>query len=293
MIRNPNMALLRWKSVALGLALILIGLIVWDGADRRPPDPSQRLPQGSSMVDLPVSSPSLKLASFNIHGGKGTDGVRSLPQIAELLKTADFVGLYEVRAGVREVGANQAAALATSCNASWVFAATERQWWSDHFGNGLISRGPLRSPIRIPLMGTRGKAFRNAIFATVPLQDAEVHILAVHIDRESDRRHQLQTMVDLFLSLEPPCVLMGDLNTTASDPLLTTLLEHPGVKSPLHEQFAGRIPSQNIDWIFTRGLATISAELIETTASDHPLLHAELIPIARKTIVLDQKKLQP
>ena len=142
-------------------------------------------------------------------------------------------------------------------------------------------------------MGTRGKAFRNAIFATVPLQDAEVHILAVHIDRESDRRHQLQTMVDLFLSLEPPCVLMGDLNTTASDPLLTTLLEHPGVKSPLHEQFAGRIPSQNIDWIFTRGLATISAELIETTASDHPLLHAELIPIARKTIVLDQKKLQP
>ena len=129
--------------------------------------------------------------------------------------------------------------------------------------------------------------------ATVPLQDAEVHILAVHIDRESDRRHQLQTVVDLFLSLEPPCVLMGDLNTTASDPLLTKLLEHPGVKSPLHEQLAGRIPSQNIDWIFTRGLATISAELIETTASDHPLLQAELIPIARQSIVPDQKKPQP
>ena len=268
----------RWKVVALGFAVALIGLIVWDGADRRAADSTQPLiqnPQSSVKHDSPDH---LKLASFNIHGGKGSDGVRSLPRTAELLADIDFAGLYEVKATSDGTGPNQAAGLARTGEAGWLFAPTERRWWSDHFGNGLLYRIPVRSSLRVPLVNTRGKAYRNAILSTVELQQTAVRIVAVHIDRENDRRQQLQAVIELFLGLQKPCLLMGDLNTIASDPLLEDLLAKHDVRSPLQESLEGHLPSQNIDWIFTRGLRTISVKLVENTASDHPLLKAELVP---------------
>ena len=220
----------------------------------------------------------LKLASFNIHGGKGSDGLRSLARTEELLADIDFAGLYEVKAMSGGTSTNQADALARSTEAGWLFAPTERRWWSDHFGNGLLYRIPVRSSFRIPLVNTRGKAYRNAIFSTVELQHTTARIVAVHIDRENDRRQQLQAVIELFLGLRKPCILMGDLNTIASDPLLEELLANHDVHSPLHESLEGHLPSQNIDWIFTRGFRTISAKLVENTASDHPLWQAELAP---------------
>ena len=258
--------------------MALIGLIVWDGADRRAADATQPLvqnPQSSVKHEFPDH---LKLASFNIHGGKGTDGVRSLTRTTELLADIDFAGLYEVKAMSGDTSPNQAAVIAVPREAGWLFAPTERRWWSDHFGNGLLYRIPVRSSLRVPLVNTRGKAYRNAILSTVELKGAAVRIVAVHIDRENDRRQQLQAVIELFLGLQKPCLLMGDLNTIARDPLLQDLVAKHDVRSPLQESLEGHLPSQNIDWIFTRGLRTISVELVENTASDHPLLKAELVP---------------
>ena len=128
-------------------------------------------------------------------------------------------------------------------------------------------------------MNTRGKAYRNAILSTVTVDQTDVRVIAVHIDRENDRRHQLRLMIELFLNLQPPCVLMGDLNTDAADPLIASLLEQKDVASPLHDSTANGSPRRTIDWIFTRGLKTISATLVENKASDHPCLKAELAPI--------------
>ena len=278
MTPTSTVAATRWKGVALGLAVALIGLIIWDGADRRAADSTQPLvqnPQSSVKHEFPDH---LKLGSFNIHGGKGSDGVRSLTRTAELLADIDFAGLYEVKATSDATGPNQAAALARTGDAGWLFAPTERRWWSDHFGNGLLYRIPVRSSLRVPLVNTRGKAYRNAILSTVELQRATVRIVAVHIDRENDRRQQLHAVIELFLGLQKPCLLMGDLNTIATDPLLEDLLARQDVRSPLQESLEGHLPSQNIDWIFTRGLKTISVKLVENTASDHPLLKADLVP---------------
>jgi endonuclease/exonuclease/phosphatase family metal-dependent hydrolase len=272
----PNRRTSRWRAVAIGLGLILIGLVIWDGANRRSADATRPILQCPSSQAIGSAPKTLKLGSFNIHSGKGTDGVTSLARTAQLLSDLDFVGLYEVRGTSEGTQSNQAAALASLCEAGWLFAPTEHQWWSDHFGNGLMFQVPVRPIIRIPLVNTRGKAYRNAILTAVELEEITVRVIAVHIDRESDRQHQLQTVIDLFLSLQAPCVLMGDLNSTASDPLLVALREQPGVQSPLHEMLAEGPPSQGIDWIFTRGLKTISATLVENTASDHPLVKAEL-----------------
>jgi len=256
--------------------MALLGLLVWNGADRRAADatrPLLRSPEPSSQRELPLT---LKIASFNTHSGKGDDGLQDLSRTAATLPDVDFTGLYEVRATPFGDQPNQAAAIAALRESGWLFAPTERHWWIDHFGNGLIHRLPLGSVVRVPLMNTRGKAYRNAILSTITLQNGDVRVLAVHIDREEDRVHQLQTVIDLFLGLQAPCVLMGDLNTVASDPLLLTLLQHADVQSPLHEALGRTPPADNIDWIFTRGLKTLAANLVENAASDHPLLWAEL-----------------
>lgn len=266
----------RWKAVSLGLAVLLAGLIIWNGAARKSADANKPLPQSSSAGEQQTSPSTLKISSFNIHGGKGRDGVRDLKRIADLIRDCDVVGLYEVRGSSQQ---NQAAELASLCETQWLFAATEQQWWSDHFGNGLLHRMPLCSVLRIPLVNTRGKAFRNAILSTVKVDNTDVRVLAVHIDREQDRRHQLQSMVDLFLGLQPPCILMGDLNSRIDDPILSGLREHKDVSSPLHTSTTEEPPSQSIDWIFTRGLKTISASFVENTASDHPCIKAELEPM--------------
>jgi endonuclease/exonuclease/phosphatase family metal-dependent hydrolase len=268
----------KWKAVASGLLAFLIALIVWEGADRRASDATKPLAQGTSSRELFSPPPTLKIGSFNIHGGKGTDGVRDLARIAELLTGEDVVGLYEVRAKWGELHPNQAATLGNLRDTGWLFAPAEQQWWTDHFGNGLINRIPVKSVLRIPLINTRGKAFRNAILSTVSLQATDVHILSVHIDREADRRRHLQAVIGLFLSLQEPCVLMGDLNSTADDPLISELRQHPGVHSPLHESLGKAPHRQTIDWIFTRGLATVSAALVDNSSSDHPYLKAELAP---------------
>ena len=278
MERSPQIRLIRWRAVACGLLLLLIGLVVADGAYHRAADATKPIaflaaPQTTS--ELPET---LRIASFNIHSGKGRDGIRSLSRTANLLADVDLVGLYEVRGVANGQSQNQASLLAESLKLGGIFAPTERQWWSDHFGNGLLFKWPIQSYLRIPLVNTRGKAFRNAILSTVAIRGAEIHVIAVHIDRETDRRHQLKSIIELFLSLQQPCVLMGDLNTTQDDPLLSSLKENPRVRSPLHEHFSDQLASQTIDWIFTRGLKSLSASLIPNDASDHPVLKAELVP---------------
>jgi len=76
--------------------------------------------------------------------------------------------------------------------------------------------------------------------------------------------------------LEPPVVLMGDLNTTADDPQLVWLRAQPTVHSALHDALPDGPPPDTIDWLFHRGLETASAQLKVVDASDHPVLYAEL-----------------
>lgn len=265
-----------WKWTSVGLFAAIIGLIIWDGADRRAADATKPLARGPAALPAKRPPVTLKLASFNIHSGKGRDGATDLSRTLAFIDDRDFVGLYEVRATPFSTFPNQAATMAASQQSYWLFAPTERQWWHEHFGNGLVHRYGVPEVVRIPLDNTRGKAYRNALLSTVELQDSRVRVLSTHIDRTTDREHQLKTVIGLFLGLQPPCVLMGDLNTVATDPQLEALRKVEGVVSPLHDQTLDEVPATNIDWIFTRGLRTVSVELMENDASDHPIIKAEL-----------------
>lgn len=265
-----------WRRLAGFLGLVLVSLIVWNGVDRVPADASRPLVIEAVSAPLQPLGETLRIASFNIHSGKGHDGIIDLQRTELLLADCDLAGLYEVRNPAWNGDVNQGVDLGRRLNMAAVFAATERHWWREHFGNALLSRVPLDAVQRLPLPGTRGKAYRAAVLAHIPWQGKTLHLIAVHVDRGSDRESQLKLLIPLFRALETPAILMGDLNTPASDPHLAKLLQDPEVRSPLHQMLPGQLPAENIDWIFTRGLETVSAELVENDASDHPVARAVL-----------------
>jgi endonuclease/exonuclease/phosphatase family metal-dependent hydrolase len=230
--------------------------------------------------DTPLSSPStvLSVATFNIHSGRGRDRKLDIGRTRAIFKsTPDIIGLNEVRGTWSEaaLGPNQATQLGNLLAMRYAFVPTERRWWHDHFGNALLSRLPIRDIHRLPLPGTRGKAFRNAILAQFEFQQKTVQLLSVHVDSQSDRELQLRTVLSLFQGLQPPAILIGDLNSTPEDPQLMQFLAQPDVIDALNgvEFSAG---SRRIDWILARGFRCRSSELVDNDASDHPLAIAEL-----------------
>lgn len=224
----------------------------------------------------------LRVGTFNIHGGKGRDGRRDLARTAACLEDLDVVALNEVRGDWFAWWPDQAAELGRILKMDSMFVPSEQIGWFDRFGNGLLSRLELTNVVRIPLPGTQRKRFRNAALTSFLWNDRVIHLLAVHIDSTRDRSQQLEIVCELFLSLDEPALLMGDLNTRADDPMLQRLLAARGVINVLAaKESLDRRAESHIDWILARGLTPIRAELRDDGASDHPFARAELVPIQR------------
>ena len=102
-------------------------------------------------------------------------------------------------------------------------------------------------------------------------------MLLTHVTRgdDRDRQTQLRTVIALFRALAEPAILLGDMNSQADDPQIRALLDTPGVVDPVGEVLGSEAPSR-IDWIITRGLRCLDAGVVETEASDHPLVWAEV-----------------
>jgi endonuclease/exonuclease/phosphatase family metal-dependent hydrolase len=250
--------------------LSAIGLAAWIGSNRTPADGTRPLELEHGDRIAATSSETIVLGTYNIHGGEGIDNVLDLKRIAENLRGVDFAGLYEVHAGY---ASHQGSEIAEQLELATAFAATERRWWHDHFGNAILTRLPLRGLHRIPLPGTQGKKFRNAVLANLEWGPTTLHVLAVHLDRVQDRERQLQQVIDLFNSLESPAVLMGDLNTTRDDPQLSALLAKPQVQDAL-EAVGLEESAPRIDWMIFKGMQCQDAQLIASPASDHPAVIA-------------------
>lgn len=275
----------RRRRIRRGLLalLCLAGLLAW-GSDRRPSAGARGwgLNEPASAATpflLPAASRGrLRLGSFNIHAGRNAAGQPVLARTAATLGELDLIGLYEVRGpGLWPANsADQAELLGQRLDLAWLFAPSERRWWHDHRGNALLSNRPVQAWRRVPLPGTRGKAYRNYLLADVPLDGRTLKLLLTHLDTADDHDRQLAIVADCFLALPMPAVLMGDLNCAADHPDLARLLNTAGVVDCLAVSPSSDAPPGRIDWILVRGLHVVRAGWRDLGASDHPLVWAEL-----------------
>jgi len=263
------------------LTIGIMGIAAW-GNDRVAAPPAAGTTISGQASALKNKRGILRVATFNIHGGRGTDHRRDLSRIAEELQGLDLIAAQEVRGASFTGVPDQAALLAEKLNLSWLYAPAERRWWRDSFGNALLTRLPITHWRRTPLVCTQGKGYRNLVMAEIALDDATLHVLLTHLDRSTDRQEQLREVVRIYRELPPPAILMGDLNTDAHDPFWAKLLKEPEMVDVLGNSTPATNGDRRIDWIIARGMEVIDAGVRDKGASDHPCYWAELrLPVSR------------
>ncbi len=265
------------RSLAWSLALSVLVVTVWIGSQRVSMGPAagNSLPGKVPVVTVPTAE-KWRLGTFNLHSGKGRDGQLNLPRIADCIRGADFVALNEVRNDFPVGESNQAEWLGSELKQRWLYAPTEQRWWGQLFGNGVVTRFTVNDWQRLPLVRQTSKSFRNAILLRLDAGAKHVNVLVTHLERASaaDRVVQLQCLASWFLALEPPVVLLGDLNTTRDEPPMHKLLGTPGVIDALAQ--LEHDPPRRIDWILVRGLNVLAAGSDDRGASDHPYYWADV-----------------
>jgi endonuclease/exonuclease/phosphatase family metal-dependent hydrolase len=154
----------------------------------------------------------MRVATFNIHHGEGTDGRVDLERVAAAIADleADLVALQELdRNLVRSGEVDQPAVLSQLLGSEVRFFPTlERE--GGEYGLGLIAEGA--EAVRYVSLPTVGEVEPRGVIVS---RWRGVTVLATHLSRdETARRLQTQHIADMGPEAPPPVVLLGDLNQT-------------------------------------------------------------------------------
>ena len=229
---------------------------VGSGESQPSPEPPLRSPQTT-----------IRIGTYNIHGGKGTDGVRDLSRTAKVVQAADLVALQEVHSG--GWGTNQAKQLAEDLSLGWIFAPTLRRWCRNDRGNGLLTTMVVSHWQTYHLPNVEGRRFRVYTVARTTLGDTDISVLFAHLHTRKGREQQLKVVLEHFGHLPVPAVLVGDLNSKPGDAVLARYLPVDHVDA-ISLVLGGRDEADRVDWILTRGLEITAGDFVGEGVSDHP-----------------------
>ena len=222
-----------------------------------------------------VSKTTFRVGTFNMHSGFGDDDVYNISRTIESVRDTDFCALNEVRGRLFGSPANQAEELGLATQHAWLYAPTERRFWHDDFGNGVLTRLPVENWVRVPLPTDPSHGgLRNVVVLRIRFGSETARVVVTHVDRAKDQANQLRMIARLFDSLQEPSVLLGDLNADSDNAEVRALLALPGVHDCISE--TTQLPRGRIDWILARGFNAVAGGDIQKGASDHPMYWVDL-----------------
>lgn len=262
------------------------------GIDRTARDgrtPSDHFPVTAVLRAVaPGQRPALRVLSYNIHHGEGTDGRVDLPRIARVIRAADpdLVALQEVDDRTKRTGGvDQTAELARLTGLYGAFGKAI-DYQGGGYGQAVLSRLPLAGGTVHTLPGEPDREQRIAFAVNVTALGRELTFATTHLHHQSDplRRRQAAKLNEVFAG-SGPTVLAGDLNADPDSEPLALLARHWSVVGgPNLLTFPAGNPMKQIDYVLHRpaaGLRTAGAWVIdEPVASDHRPLLAVLEPTA-------------
>lgn len=235
---------------------------------------------GVGIADDARDAKSLRILSYNIHHGEGTDGKLDLARIAGVIKAsqADVVALQEVdQLTVRTKKVDQAVELGKLTGMHVAFAkAIDLQGGA--YGLAILSRFPLKDVKTHPLRGKPKQEARILMKATVTVDSGEtITLLNTHLQHDDGetRERQVATINELYGTAQGTVLLAGDFNAAPNSPPVKALATRwsfatePGGKGLL--TIPAELPTTQIDYILYRGkLRPTEAKVIEEkVASDH------------------------
>ena len=263
----------RWLWIAL---ILIAGGLLAIVFRSQPSSPATGRELDGPYPARPATQPTLRVALLNMHAGDDSTDPAGLSDIAKALNGYDVIGLNEVLGRRPWRNHRQAQVLGDRLQMPYLFAPAEEEWGCDYFGNALLCRFPVGEWTRTPLPKTSRRQPKSVLLAKVAVGSTVVAIYVTHLDHAKDQGNQLAEVAARFLSSPGPAILLGDLNLQSSDGPLRELLQTPGVVDAAGSILRDRAPADRVDWILCKGLRVIDGGMVDTGASDHPLVWAEL-----------------
>jgi len=242
-------------------------------------------------------SVTLRVLSYNIHTGIGTDGVLDLARTAAAIRAtgADVVALQEVdvhwaaRSDFRDQARDLADMLAMRVFFAPIYdldpltpGAPRRQYGVAvlsrfpvlHAENHEITRLSTQDPDPVP---APAPGFAEAV---VLVRGVPVHVYSTHLDYRADpavREMQVADTLRIMSGDRGAQVLLGDFNAEHGAPELAPLWTVLTDAVPDGATYPAEAPTKRIDFVaVSDGVRVRSATVPETLASDHRPVLAEL-----------------
>lgn len=225
---------------------------------------------------------SLRIMTFNIHHGVGTDQRLNLERIARIIEhsRADVVGLNEVdrRFHRRSAFQDQLLWLSERLGMHAAFAPTLRKKSTGSlrfgaYGNGLLSRFPLENVRRLPLLryppGIEPRVLLSAVLE-VGGDSWQIHVTHLSYLRPWQTKEQKKIKQRFAEGDLKRCVVMGDFNFTPNDSRYRdwgSLFQEPG---EIGNTYPSGNPKKKIDHIWvSKDIQVLDGAVIPSSASDH------------------------
>jgi endonuclease/exonuclease/phosphatase family metal-dependent hydrolase len=235
--------------------------------------------------DLPTRQ--LRVMTYNIHHGEGTDGRIDLERIAKVIRDAkpDLVALQEVDKNVKRSGeVDQTSELARLTQMHGRFGK-QIPYEGGDYGQAVLSRFAVSELTVHWLPGEPERQRRIAVAGDVDFGARKVVFASTHLHHNNVefREQQATALNDLFRDSEQPVILAGDLNAYPDSRAIEILGHHwsnTAVKTANCFTFPAVGPKHQIDYILyqPRRSQLISRKAVvidESLASDHRPLVVE------------------
>lgn len=219
--------------------------------------------------------------TYNIHTGKGIDGIQDLNRICDVLQgsQADLIGLQEVDCNAdRSYNIDQSSYLADCLQMEYHYAPALTTPFL--YGNTILSKFPILEKESLVMNRSETEEDRSIGIIKVLVSDELVTFIATHLSLSAtERLEQAKLIADCVRSLDTPVVVVGDWNAKPKSPAYNKITEQLvdaaafiGLDKPTFHGFPLKKGDLGwcIDYVFvSEDLNIHSVEVIDTPASDH------------------------
>ncbi len=234
----------------------------------------------------------IRVMTWNIHHGEGTDGVVDVDRIAELIvdEKIDIVALQEIDRGIpRSKKIDIITALAEKADRTYAFGKT-LDYEGGEYGNGFLTRFPILEERNILYTKRYGREPRAVLLLVLDYKGQEFVVANTHLDSQEDDSARIAAVMELKPILarysSRPMLLLGDLN---DEPGSKAIGELSQVMNDTWSQsgrgngytYPSTSPKKRIDYVFNLRqktpdslsalvqFAPVRAHVLKSTASDH------------------------
>ncbi len=227
----------------------------------------------------------MRLMTYNIRGGKGMDGVRSVERIAQIVQeyAPDIVCFQEIHqrfpGGDRT---DEPSRLEKFLGGRFVFQRNINLVFGG-YGIGIWTKYPVRCVEKqfLPSVGER----RGMLFAELEGEGRLVGVCCTHWGLNSEERlRQAEAMSSYLNQQDLPLLVAGDFNDLPEMPSLRSLLDATGFTDADAQSnrptYPADVPTHRIDYVLASPHFGIERVEVGTSqASDHlPLIVDLLLP---------------